>query len=77
MPAPAIAAPLVLRLACTSPLASDGPAPDKAMLATQIRQKDGVFYFAALPAPEVLARVRFISRFYGEGGDQIAPEGAP
>ncbi|HUF12699.1 MAG TPA: DGQHR domain-containing protein [Longimicrobiales bacterium] len=47
------------------------------MLATQIRQKDGVFYFAALPAPEVLERVRFISRFYGEGGDQIAPEVAP
>ena len=47
------------------------------MLATQIRQKDGVFYFAAMPAADVLQRVRFISRFYGEGGDQIAPEGAP
>ena len=47
------------------------------MLATQIRQKDGVFYFAAIPAPEVLERVRFISRFYGEAGEQIAPEEAP
>ena len=47
------------------------------MLATQIRQKDGVFYFAAIPAAEVLQRVRFISRFYGESGEQIAPEEAP
>ena len=46
------------------------------MLATQIRQKDGVFYFAAVPARAVLDRVRFISRFYGEGM-QIAPEEAP
>ena len=43
------------------------------MLATRIRQKDGVFYFLAYPAEDLLARVRFISRFYGEG-EQIAPE---
>ena len=42
------------------------------MQATQIRQKDGVFYFVNYPAKELLARVRFISRFYGEG-EQIAP----
>ena len=42
------------------------------MLATQIRQKDGVFYFASYKAKELLAKVRFISRFYGEG-EQIAP----
>ncbi|HEX7127440.1 MAG TPA: DGQHR domain-containing protein [Thermodesulfobacteriota bacterium] len=38
-----------------------------------MRQKDGVFYFAAYPAEDLLAKVRFISRFYGEG-EQIAPE---
>ncbi|MGH7466876.1 MAG: DGQHR domain-containing protein [Longimicrobiales bacterium] len=37
------------------------------MIATQIRQKDGVFYFVAYPAEEILEKVRFISRFYGEG----------
>ena len=42
------------------------------MLATQIRQKDGIFYFGSYRAPELLQRVRFISRFYGEG-EQIAP----
>jgi DGQHR domain-containing protein len=46
------------------------------VLATQIRQKDGVFYFVAFPAEDVLERVRFISRFYGDGM-QIAPEVAP
>jgi DGQHR domain-containing protein len=37
------------------------------MLATQIRQKDGTFYFVAYPALDLLERVRFISRFYDEG----------
>ena len=37
------------------------------MLATQIRQKDGIFYFVSYPAKELLQRVRFISRFYGDG----------
>lgn len=46
------------------------------MLATQIRQKDSVFYFCAYPADDVLDKVRFISRFYAEGepslaGDQV------
>jgi DGQHR domain-containing protein len=36
------------------------------MQATQIRQKDGVFYFVGYRAKELLAKVRFISRFYGE-----------
>src|SRR5215471_6295597 len=45
------------------------------MLATQIRQKDAVFYFVAYPSEELLTRVRFISRFYDEG-EQIAPEEA-
>jgi DGQHR domain-containing protein len=43
------------------------------MLATRIRQKDGIFYFASIPAKDILAKVRFISRFYGEA-DQIAPQ---
>jgi DGQHR domain-containing protein len=43
------------------------------MLATRIRQKDGIFYFASIPAKDILAKVRFISRFYGEG-DQIAAQ---
>jgi len=42
------------------------------VLATQIRQKDGIFYFGSIRAPELLAKVRFISRFYGEG-EEIAP----
>jgi DGQHR domain-containing protein len=43
------------------------------MLATRIRQKDGIFYFVSYPAKDILARVRFISRYYGEG-EQIAPQ---
>jgi DGQHR domain-containing protein len=39
------------------------------MLATQIRQKDAVFYFAAYPADDLLRKVRFISRFYAEDED--------
>src|SRR5512145_1845168 len=42
------------------------------MLATRVRQKDGVFYFVAYPAEDLLAKVRFISRFYGDEG-QIEP----
>ena len=46
------------------------------MLATRIRQKDGVFYFASYSAKDVLDKVRFISRFYGEG-EEIAPHTVP
>jgi DGQHR domain-containing protein len=46
------------------------------VLATQVRQKDSIYYFVAYPADDLLEKVRFISRFYGEG-EQIAPEGAP
>ncbi len=45
------------------------------MLATRIRQKDAVFYFAAYPSEELLTKVRFISRFYEEDGATIQPEG--
>jgi DGQHR domain-containing protein len=43
------------------------------MIATRIRQKDAVFYFASYPSEELLKRVRFISRFYDEG-EAIQPE---
>lgn len=46
------------------------------MLATQIRQKDSVFYFVSYPAEDLLRKVRFISRFYADG-DQIAAEATP
>jgi DGQHR domain-containing protein len=46
------------------------------MLATQLRQKDSVFYFVAYPAQDLLEKVRFISRFYGEG-EKIAAEEVP
>src|SRR6266566_4465908 len=45
------------------------------MIATQIRQKDAIFYFAAYRSEDLLAKVRFISRFYDEG-ETIAPEEA-
>src|SRR5262245_14991730 len=44
------------------------------MIATQIRQKDAVFYFAAYPSEDLLTKVRFISRYYDEEGGQIKPE---
>src|SRR5438067_5384852 len=43
------------------------------MMATQIRQKDAIFYFVAYPSEDLLDKVRFISRFYDEG-EQIQPE---
>src|SRR5438552_2145694 len=46
------------------------------MLATQVRQKDGVFYFVAYPGEDLLHKVRFISRFYGEG-ETIKAEEVP
>ncbi|MGZ8228869.1 MAG: DGQHR domain-containing protein, partial [Burkholderiales bacterium] len=46
------------------------------MLATRIRQKDGVFYFVSYPAKDILDKVRFISRFYGDG-EEIAPHTVP
>jgi len=42
------------------------------MLATQVRQKDSVFYFVSYPTDHLLDKVRFISRFYADEG-QIAP----
>lgn len=44
------------------------------MLATQIRQKDSVFYFCAYPVDDILDKVRFISRFYSEGAPSLAAD---
>ena len=44
------------------------------MIATQIRQKDAVFYFVSYPSERLLNKVRFISRYYDEEGAQIKPE---
>ena len=47
------------------------------MIATQIRQKDAVFYFASYPSEQLLAQVRFISRFYDEEGGTITADEVP
>lgn len=47
------------------------------MIATQVRQKDAVFYFVSYPSRALLEKVRFISRFYDEEGGGIAPEATP
>jgi DGQHR domain-containing protein len=47
------------------------------MIATQIRQKDALFYFAAYPSADLLTKVRFISRFYDEEGGGIKPDELP
>src|SRR5215210_6988189 len=44
------------------------------MIATQVRQKDAVFYFASYPSERLLEKVRFISRFYDEEGGGIQAE---
>ena len=36
------------------------------MLATRMRQKDVEFYFVSYPAEDLLRKVRFVTRFYGE-----------
>jgi DGQHR domain-containing protein len=46
------------------------------LVATRIRQKDSLFYFASYPAKSVLEKARFISRFYSEG-EEISPQSVP
>ena len=46
------------------------------MIATQIRQKDAVYYFVAYPSEELLGKVRFMSRFYDKGEAIPAEEAA-
>ena len=47
------------------------------MIATRIRQKDAIFYFASYPSEQLLTKVRFMSRYYEEGGEGIKPEEVP
>jgi DGQHR domain-containing protein len=47
------------------------------MIATQIRQKDAVFYFASYPSEQLMGKIRFISRFYDEEAGEIESAGAP
>ncbi|MEO5959350.1 MAG: DGQHR domain-containing protein, partial [Opitutaceae bacterium] len=47
------------------------------MIATQVRQKDAIFYFASYPSEQLLQKVRFISRYYDEEGGGIQPEAVP
>lgn len=44
------------------------------MLSLRMRQKDAEFYFVSYPAQDLLPRVRFVSRFYGESGEAIGGE---
>src|SRR3954469_6756243 len=44
------------------------------MIATQIRQKDAIFYFCSYASTRLLDKVRFISRFYDEDGGEIKAE---
>jgi len=41
------------------------------MLALRMRQKDAEFYFVSYPAEDLLQRVRFQTRFYGERGEVV------
>lgn len=41
------------------------------MLALRMRQKEAEFYFVSYPAEDLLRKVRFVTRFYGEGGEVV------
>lgn len=47
------------------------------MIATQVRQKDAIFYFASYPSEQLLQKVRFISRYYDEEAGGIKAEALP
>ncbi len=44
------------------------------MLALRMRQKDSEFYFVSYPAEELLQKVKFVTRFYGERGEWVGGE---
>jgi DGQHR domain-containing protein len=44
------------------------------MLALRMRQKESEFYFVSYPAEELLRKVRFVSRFYGDRGQVVGGE---
>jgi len=41
------------------------------MFALRMRQKESEFYFVSYPAEDLLRKVRFLTRFYGERGEVI------
>lgn len=41
------------------------------MFAQRMRQKESEFYFVSYPAEDLLRKVRFVTRFYGERGEVI------
>ena len=41
------------------------------MFALRMRQKETEFYFVSYPAEDLLRKVRFVSRFYGERGESV------
>ncbi len=44
------------------------------MFAQRMRQKESEFYFVSYPAADLLRKVRFVSRFYGDRGQTIGGE---
>ena len=44
------------------------------MLALRMRQKESEFYFVSYPAEDLLRKVRFVTRFYGERGEVVGGE---
>lgn len=44
------------------------------MFAQRMRQKESEFYFVSYPAEDLLRKVRFVTRFYGEHGQTIGGE---
>ncbi len=44
------------------------------MLALRMRQKEAEFYFVSYPAEDLLRKVRFVTRFYGERGETVGGE---
>ena len=46
------------------------------MLALRMRQKDSEFYFVSYRAEDLLSRVRFETRFYGERGEVVGGDAA-
>jgi DGQHR domain-containing protein len=44
------------------------------MFAQRMRQKESEFYFVSYPAEDLLRKVRFVTRFYGDRGQTIGGE---
>jgi DGQHR domain-containing protein len=46
------------------------------MFALRMRQKESEFYFVSYPADDLLRKVRFVTRFYGEKGETVGGDGS-